>query len=113
MQVLIECGELRLDFSQRGLQGGAACGIRGPLRENVFALKVQSLFLPFGCGSPLSGLPSFFLTHLCLSGARGLAFGGICHLLFHRFTFPTTRHIFILRAYAKRRTALEPASNQI
>jgi len=63
MQVLIECGELRLDFSQRGLQGGAACGIRGPLRENVFALKVEGLATAFGCGTILDGKAPFCFTH--------------------------------------------------
>jgi hypothetical protein len=32
--------------------------------------------------------------------------GGTRHLFFHRFTFPSARHIFILRAHANIRTAI-------
>ena len=76
-------------------------------------MKVERLSLAFGCGALFGSLPPFFFTHWNLSGARGLALGSVCHLLFHRFTFPTAGHIFILRAIRKRRTTFVAASNQI
>jgi len=63
MTKLVECGELRLDFSQGRFQGGAASGIGGSLREDVFALKVEGLAAAFGCGTVLGSKAPFCFTH--------------------------------------------------
>lgn len=67
----------------------------------------------FGRSALLGSQPPLVFTHhhlLGIWGAGRFAFSGIGHLLFHRFTFPTSRHIFILRAVSKRRTTLAIAS---
>jgi len=102
-----------LNLSQSGCQCRAAIGIGCSLRKDVFALKVERLSLPLGCGAFFGGEAPFFFTHWNLSGTRRFLLGGVRHLLFHRFTFPTAGHIFILRAKSKRRTTLGLASNQI
>ena len=48
---LTEGVNLRLDLGQSGFKGGAAAWIRGPLRQDVFALQVERLFLAFPCGA--------------------------------------------------------------
>jgi NADPH:quinone reductase-like Zn-dependent oxidoreductase len=63
-------------------------------------LKIQCLPAPLSCGTFLGGLPPFFLTHQSLSSTRRFAIGSFRYLFLNRFTFPTARHIFILRAFA-------------
>lgn len=63
MQVLIECGELRLDFGQRRLQCCATGWVGGALRKNVFALEVEGLAAAFGCGAVFDDKTPFCFAH--------------------------------------------------
>ena len=93
---LLQSRDLRFDLRQRRFERCPPPRIRCPLRQNVFALKIQCLFLPLCNSTPLNSKPSFFFPHRDLFWTR-LLFGGVRYLLLHRFTFPTARHIFILR----------------
>ena len=96
IRLLLERLKLRLDLRQRRLQRCAARRIRSALRKNVFALKCQGLPPSLRCGTFFGGEAPFLFAHAGLSGAHGLL-GSAGNLLFHRFTFPTARHMFILR----------------
>jgi len=113
MRMLFERPDQSFDFRQCGCEGSATVGIRCPLRKNVFALKVEGLAAAFGCRAFFGGKAPFCFAHGGLSGAHRFLISGVCHLLFHRFTFPAARHMFILRAMSKRRTTKKTASNQI
>jgi hypothetical protein len=85
--------DLRLDVSQSRFERRPPTRIRGPLRENMLALQIQRLSLTFAGGTVLrSRAPLIIGRKICAYFPQG-----ICHLLLHGFTFPTTSHIFILR----------------
>jgi hypothetical protein len=90
---------LLFDLSQGGFKCGAAAWIRGSLRKNVLALQVERLFLSFVYSTLLFGRAPILFTHIAVAAASASIRQGICHLLLHRFTFPTTGHIFILRGF--------------
>jgi hypothetical protein len=48
-------------------------------------------------GTSYFGSAPGFFAHVPVAGIRTGAFQGVCHLILHRFTFPSTGHIFILR----------------
>ena len=104
--------ELRLDMSQCRLKCGAASRIRRPLRENTLALQTQHLALSFSRGVLGRRYAPVLFAHVAVVGSRSGALQDVCHLLLHRFTFPSTGHIFILRAHrgiaSRRMTRVEP-----
>jgi hypothetical protein len=69
-------------------------------------LKVQCLFAPLIRGTLVGSQPTLCFRHQYLTRARSSLFGHSRHLLLNRFTFPSARHIFILRAHANVRTAM-------
>jgi hypothetical protein len=78
------------------------------LRENILPLQFQDLKLPISRGTFHFGSAPGFFAYVPVAGIRSGAFQGVCHLILHRFTFPSTGHIFILRVlrlFASRRMA--------
>ena len=113
VKALLQFPDLRLNLRQRGCQRRPSCRARRSLRKNILPLQIQCLFPALRRGAPFDGQPPFFLTHHGPFRAGRFFLGGVRYLLFHRFTFPAARHIFIVRAPQKRRTALRPASNYL
>jgi hypothetical protein len=74
--------DLRLDLGQGGLQGRAPSRVRSALRQNVFALQMKSLTLPFLCGSRHLSSPTLFFIHQTAS------FNGIRFLQAFSHQFP-------------------------
>ena len=91
---LLERGDLRFDMSQSSFEGGPPGRIGRSLGQNVFALQVERLFLSLSCSALLIGSASNLFIHRSLLSGAGIPCS--CHLLLHRFAFPTSCHEFIL-----------------
>ena len=75
---LADCAKLAFDLLESRLKGLAACRIRSALREDVFPLQIEGLFLTFLMSALLGCQPAqFFCVHVGI-----LRLQGICHLLF-------------------------------
>jgi len=85
--------QLRLNLGQRGLKSLAAHRTGRSLRQYIFALQIERLPVTFAGSTFLRSYLPLVVIH------RAGAIEGICHLFLHRFTFPTSGHIFILRRF--------------
>src|SRR5579863_9733093 len=104
---LPELGERGLDVLEGRFQCRSAAGIRRALRKDVLPLQVQRLPPALTLHPPLLGGTSRFFALKSVAGIQRRSLLHSSHLLLHGFTFPTTSHIFILRAIAP------PASHEI